>query len=210
MVIPSFEKSHVSGVTVMQNTIVAFSLTPELCLMQWDGKTTYLTALGDFYSLILALFGGMAACRIYWSLCFTENQKLPEPLTGCSWCLQHAFCKTQHLLEMWEQLPSQAELARSVLPSHWTKVYRVWADFPFLYTPSWSAGVSANDFSPLTQQSRTFLYCELLHYHQEQVLVVLLTECWMVVTRRTGQVIWNSSKMTCVPQFFAACMIIIL
>lgn len=82
--------------------------------MQWDGKTTYLTALGDFYSLILALFGGMVACRIYWSLCFTEKQKLPEPLTGCGWCNcpQNAFYKTQHLLEMWESY-----LHRQSLPS---------------------------------------------------------------------------------------------
>lgn len=127
-------KSLLSGVTMMQNRIVAISFSPVLCLVQWDGKTTYLTALRDFYSLILALFEGMAACRIYWSLCLTEKQKLSEPLTGCGWCKcpQHASCKTQHLPEMWEQLPSRAELALSVLPSLWTKVYRVWADFPCL------------------------------------------------------------------------------
>lgn len=112
MVIPSFEKAHVSGVTVMQNRIAAISLDPVLCLMQWDGKITYLTALRDFYSLLLALSEGMAACRIYWSHCFTEKQKLPEPLTGCGWCNcpQHTSCKTQYSLEMWEQVPSQQSL----------------------------------------------------------------------------------------------------
>lgn len=64
----------------MQNIIVAISLNPVLCLVQRDGKITYLTALTGFYSLVLELFEGMASCRIYWSLCFTEKQKLPEPL----------------------------------------------------------------------------------------------------------------------------------
>lgn len=54
--------------------------------------------------------------------------------------------------------------------------------------------------SPLTQQSRSFPYKNLLHCHEEQMLVVLLTEHWKVVTKRIDEVIWSSSEMTCVPQ----------
>lgn len=148
MVIPSLEKSHVSGVTGIQNSIVAVSLNPVLCLMQWDGKISYLTALRDFYSLILALFEGMAACRLYWSHCFTEEQKLPEPLSGCGWynCPQHTCCKTQHLLKC-----ESSYLHRRACPqcAAITSGCGLWSLgwFSFFYTPSWSTGASANDSS---------------------------------------------------------------
>lgn len=121
------------------------------------------------------------------------------------------FLQNSAFAGMWEQLPSQEGLPS--VCCHHIRLWFIESGLIFL-----SPHTQLNHWcicqwlflSPLAQQSRTSLYCELLHYHQEQVLVVLLTEYWMVVARRTGQVIWKSSEMTCVLQFFAACMIIIL
>lgn len=89
-------QSHVSDVIVMQIIIIAISLNPVLCLMQWDGRTTHLTTSRNLYSLILALFKWMAACRTYRSHYFTEKQKIPEQLSGSSLCncLQHTSSKS--------------------------------------------------------------------------------------------------------------------
>lgn len=142
MVIPSFEKSQVFGVTVMQNRIVAFSLNPELShAVRWENHLSY--CIRRFLQLNTSTFwrnGGMQ--DILESLLYREA-KTPWA-TDWLWLVQLSTkCFLQNSAFAWNvrELPSQAELALSVLPSHWTKVYRVWADFPFLYTPSWSIGV---------------------------------------------------------------------
>lgn len=123
-------------------------------------------------------------------------RKFSVPLTGHGWCNcpQHHYCKTQHFCLKWEScylhgqsFPSvschhirlwfmESELISLFLSSLHTQL-KHWCKCQWLFT------------SPLTLQSRTFLYCELLHHHQEQMLVVLLTEYWRVVSGRTGQVI---------------------
>lgn len=165
----------------MQSTVVAISLKPVLCLVQWDGMNIYLTTSTNFYSSVLTLLKWMAARRTFWSHCFTERQKITEQLTGSSLCRcpQHTLCRSSAC--SWN-VGAAAFMGRACW-GYVAQHVRLWLIeselISFFLSPPHSQLKHWRKclwlfLSLLTQQSRTLLYSNLSHWHQEQMLCCLL------------------------------------